>query len=109
LRNTRLYEACKVSVAPPGEPKPEDLGQLQMEQAARPDFLAYVNKLHAEKHAAYGDSWKRRGEYMILANIARKVDRLEGGAETADETQTDTAIDLLVYLAKYRCWILSGS
>lgn len=110
LRNTRLAQACKVGLKPPGEPKPEagELGQLEL-GTALPDFLAYVNKLHAEKHAAYGDSWKRRGEYMILANIARKVDRLSGGMETADETQTDTAIDLLVYLAKYLCWLESGT
>lgn len=69
-------------------------------------FVEYVDKLHREKSAAYGDSWKRRGEQMsILANIARKVDRLGNGTETADETQADTAVDLLVYLAKYRLWL----
>jgi thymidylate synthase len=68
-------------------------------------FLQYVVKLHNEKHAAYGDSWKRRGEMLgIMANIARKIDRL-GGAETADETSADTAIDLMVYLAKMRTWL----
>jgi hypothetical protein len=41
----------------------------------------------------------------ILANIARKVDRL-GGSETSDETSADTAMDLMVYLAKYKTWIL---
>jgi len=39
----------------------------------------------------------------IMANIARKVDRL--GGETPDETSADTAGDLLVYLAKYRTWL----
>lgn len=68
------------------------------------DFLDYVEKLHAEKHAAYGNSWKKRGEMLgILANIARKIDRL-GGTDTADETSLDTALDLMVYLAKYRWW-----
>lgn len=68
-------------------------------------FIEEVCALHNEKHAAYGDSWKRRGEMLgILANIARKVDRL-GQAETSDETSADTAIDLLVYLAKYRVWL----
>lgn len=72
-------------------------------------FKDYVVKLHNEKHEAYGDSWKRRGEMLgILANIARKIDRL-GGGETADETSADTAIDLLVYLAKYRSWLLDQS
>lgn len=69
-------------------------------------FIDYLDSLHREKSAAYGDSWKRRGEQMsILANIARKVDRLNGGVETADESQTDTAIDLLIYLTKYRLWL----
>lgn len=68
-------------------------------------FIDRVIALHNEKHAAYGDSWKRRGEILgILANIARKVDRL-GGAETSDETSADTATDLFVYLAKYRVWL----
>ena len=69
-------------------------------------FIEYVDNLHREKGAAYGGSWKKRGEQMsILANIARKIDRLEGGVETSDETQADTAIDLLVYLIKYRLWL----
>ena len=68
-------------------------------------FRSEVIKLHAEKDAAYGNSWCKRGEMLsILPNIARKVDRLEGGAETGDETQLDTAIDLYVYLVKYDLW-----
>lgn len=66
-------------------------------------------ELHAEKHAAYGDSWKRRGEMLgIMANIARKVDRLSVGASTQDETQTDTAADLLIYAIKYRLWLMDN-
>jgi thymidylate synthase len=69
------------------------------------DFIRFAIRTHNEKHAAYGDSWKRRGEMLgIMANIARKVDRL-GGAETSDETSADTAMDLMVYLAKYATWI----
>lgn len=69
----------------------------------REEFIDYVTKLHSEKHAAYGDSWKKRGEMLsILANIARKVDRL--GVSDNNESDTDTAIDLFVYLAKYRDW-----
>lgn len=67
-------------------------------------FLAFVENLHAEKHAVYGDSWKKRGEQIgIMANIARKIDRLgeAGGGDTA----ADTAIDLLVYLVKYCQWL----
>jgi thymidylate synthase len=68
-------------------------------------FLDEVIQLHVEKDAAYGDSWKKRGEMVaILANIARKVDRL-GGSETKDETSADTAIDLFVYLCKYHPWL----
>ena len=67
-------------------------------------FLVEVMQLHIDKHQAYGDSWKRRGEMLgIMANIARKVDRLgkNGGGDTA----TDTAVDLMVYLAKYLVWL----
>jgi thymidylate synthase len=70
-----------------------------------PDFIDTLCDLHVQKHAAYGHSWKKRGEMLgILANIARKVDRL-GGSETDDETSADTAGDLLVYLAKYQSWM----
>ena len=68
------------------------------------EFLTFMNGLHAEKHAVYGDSWKKRGEQIsILANIARKVDRL--GVAGAGDTAADTAIDLFIYLAKYRVWL----
>ncbi len=50
-------------------------------------FREVVTRLHRVKDAAYRDAWKRRGEVIsILANIARKVDRLEyglGGARHA--------------------------
>lgn len=100
LRHTRLAGAALVGVKPAGSPKP-----TVREPAPEDGFVHMVSTLHRQKHEAYGDSWKRRGEYMILANIARKVDRLEGGGETDDETQADTAIDLLVYLLKYRAWL----
>lgn len=75
-------------------------------QRSATQFVDYVDNLHREKGAAYGDSWKKRGEQMsILANIARKIDRLDSGVDTSDETQADTAIDLLVYLCKYRLWL----
>lgn len=74
--------------------------------AHKTEFIKFVVDLHREKSAAYGDSWKKRGEQMsILANIARKVDRLESGTETSDEIIADTAIDLLLYLVKYRNWL----
>lgn len=67
-------------------------------------MAAYIADLHERKDKAYGDSWKRRGEKVaIQANIARKVDRL--GVSDDDETELDTAVDLLVYLIKYRGWL----
>ena len=69
------------------------------------DLSAEICALHDVKHAAYGDSWKRRGESLgILANVARKVDRL--GSTDDTETALDTAVDLLVYLVKYKGWLL---
>jgi thymidylate synthase len=74
------------------------------------EFRRAIVRLHAEKSAAYGNSWKRRGELIsILSNIARKVDRLEriaGGAPTTrDETLVDTAVDLLIYCLKYQTFL----
>jgi len=75
------------------------------------ELLNFVKHVHAEKSTAYGDSWKKRGELTsILANIARKVDRLARyratGAVLVDESVLDTAIDLFVYLLKYRLYLL---
>lgn len=37
-----------------------------------------LRRLHRDKDATYRDAWKKRGEVIsILANVARKVDRLE--------------------------------
>jgi hypothetical protein len=76
----------------------------------RSAFKAAVKSLHAAKDRAYGGSWKRRGELVsILPNIARKSDRLETavttGAKMSGETLLDTAIDLLVYVEKYRLFL----
>lgn len=67
-------------------------------------------RLHREKDAAYRDAWKKRGEVIsILANIARKVDRLEcvldGALASRDEATLDTAVDLLVYCIKYQTYL----
>lgn len=65
--------------------------------------------LHAQKSAAYGDSWKRRGELLgVLANVARKVDRLANRSAWAvedPESREDTLSDLLIYLIKYECFL----
>lgn len=77
-----------------------------------PDGLASrVKSLHRSKNAAYGNAWKKRGELTsVLANIARKVDRLEvfgaNRVESADEPIFDTVIDLFVYVTKYRLFLL---
>lgn len=76
----------------------------------RDEFREAVTRLHRAKDAAYRDAWKRRGEVIsILANIARKVDRLEYGIDRTpaapDESQFDTAADLLVYCLKYQAYL----
>ena len=74
------------------------------------EFREAVRRLHRAKDAAYRDAWKRRGEVIsIIANIARKVDRLEyglnGAPATLDESWADTAADLLVYCLKYQAYL----
>lgn len=65
-----------------------------------------IRRLHREKSEAYGNAWKKRGEVMsVLANIARKVDRITTGGETRDEVGFDTAVDLLVYAIKYQTFV----
>lgn len=84
---------------------PDDRPENPLTAADTVEGLAdAIASLHDVKHAAYGDSWKRRGETLgILANIARKVDRL--GKTDEHETALDTAVDLLVYLVKYWAWL----
>lgn len=74
-------------------------------------IVPLVKRLHRTKDAAYGSSWKKRGELIsILANIARKVDRLAQFNATSTtnvhESIFDTAVDLLVYLTKYRLYLM---
>lgn len=68
-----------------------------------------VADLHRSKDASYGSAWKRRGEQVsIMANLARKADRLEnvaGGAPTGAESLLDTAVDLAVYALKYETFL----
>ena len=70
-----------------------------------------IKQLHRAKDAAYGNSWKKRGEAVsILCNIARKADRLAQAqvtmASIQHESIRDTVIDLFVYLTKYRLFLL---
>jgi thymidylate synthase len=111
LKGTRLHAATVLAIQPKRDPGPATTGvEIALDPAtdrtfvAPTPFLTEVMALHVDKERAYGGSWKRRGEMLgIMANIARKVDRL--GQNGAGDTATDTAIDLMVYLAKYRTWL----
>lgn len=71
-------------------------------------LIKRMQDLHTEKSAAYGNSWKKRGElFSIIPNIARKVDRIVADTVTSDETKLDTAMDLVIYLAKYYGWLIT--
>lgn len=66
-----------------------------------------LKRLHSRKDKAYSGAWKRRGELVsVLPNIARKVDRLGAVAKSppaeGEETLLETAVDLYVYVLKYR-------
>lgn len=113
LEGTDLEHACLMGVQPP-EREHETLmaddrpvRRIRVDRQPQPsDFIESLCALHLEKHAAYGDSWVKRGElFSILPNVGRKVDRL-GNGETHDESSADTAGDLLVYLAKYEAWLI---
>jgi hypothetical protein len=74
------------------------------------DFKEAIKSLHRAKDTVYRNAWKKRGEVLsIMANIARKIDRLEyiadGATITTDESALDTAIDLLVYSLKYQTFL----
>jgi thymidylate synthase len=77
------------------------------------DLCEIIIDLHRTKDAAYGDSWKRRGELIsIAANLARKIDRIQqlvGGAAAGNEALLDTAVDLLVYAVKYETFLADQS
>lgn len=60
-------------------------------------------RVASEKAAVYGISWRKRGEaFSIVPNVASKVDRL--GAPGAGDTELDTRMDLVNYLALYVGW-----
>lgn len=77
------------------------------------DLREPIIALHRSKDAAYGNSWKRRGELIsIAANLARKIDRIDqvvGGAASGREALLDTAVDLLVYAVKYQTFLADQS
>ena len=70
-------------------------------------FCQSVDRLHRDKGAVYGKSWRKRGEtFSILPNVGRKIDRL--GVGGAGDSEADTYVDLAVYLAKYRMYLEYG-
>jgi thymidylate synthase len=93
-----------------GEPVPEAKARTRtVDDALTEEIVDYLSGLHRIKDAMYGSSWKRRGEQIsIMANVARKVDRLvmfDGGATSADESVHDTVADLLIYALKYVAYL----
>ena len=90
------------------ETEPDAISSL-VGSTALGDVRGALRTLHRRKSAAYGDSWKRRGELIgVLANVARKVDRLENvGNFAADdpESWSDTVTDLAIYLIKYLTYL----
>jgi len=69
-----------------------------------------LDRLHRAMDRAYGDAWCRRGMVLgIVANVARKHDRLEVAlAEdepSAGESLADTLADLTVYAGRYLTWL----
>src|SRR5579885_1248192 len=73
------------------------------------DFQDVVTRVHRAKSGSYGNAWKRRGEVLsIVANIARKVDRIEHvlhGGDVGSESLFDTGADLLIYCLKYATFL----
>lgn len=89
----------------------EYLGEAGTREMRSSELEAAIASLHRRKDRAYQQAWKKRGEARsILPNIARKVDRLTtyaaSGAELDEESLLDTAVDLLVYVLKYRLYLL---
>lgn len=106
LHGTDLHAAALAGLQPPARQQAAPSVVQPSTGPACSPFAKAATALHTSKDAAYGDSWKRRGEAVgILANIARKVDRMAAATATADETTADTATDLMIYLAKYATWL----
>lgn len=119
LAQAALEYASRTVEGFPAYGYPEDRAVTGGEAAAegsdpadREDIWAAISALHASKSLTYGDSWKRRGERIgIMANIARKVDRLQlvdASDAEIDETALDTAADLLVYAIKYATYLMDA-
>ncbi|MCL1923878.1 MAG: thymidylate synthase [Propionibacteriaceae bacterium] len=111
LQGTDLGEAATEYASRQVKGFPEYDYHTSLQRGDLPEGLYdTISLLHQVKSLAYGDSWKRRGERIgIMANLARKVDRLENvdlASTDVDETGLDTAIDLLVYGVKYFTYLV---
>ena len=97
------YNGTSMFHALVNSPKPK-LGEDGPEPSG---FCQSVDRLHRDKGAVYGISWRKRGEtFSILPNVGRKIDRL--GVGGAGDSEADTYVDLAVYLAKYKMFLALG-
>ena len=108
---TSMFHALVNSPKPKlvvGEDGPELKPYGAANYASSPSaFCQSVDRLHRDKGAVYGKSWRKRGEtFSILPNVGRKIDRL--GVGGAGDSEADTYVDLAVYLAKYRMYLEHG-
>ena len=106
---TSMFHALVNSPKPKrvvGEDGPE-LAPMPNRWSTPSGFCQSVDRLHRDKGAVYGKSWRKRGEtFSILPNVGRKIDRL--GVGGAGDSEADTYVDLAVYLAKYRMYLEYG-
>lgn len=109
FNGTSMFHALVNSPKPKrvvGDDGPE-LPQLPNRRNTPSDFCQSVDRLHRDKGSVYGKSWRKRGEtFSILPNVGRKIDRL--GVGGAGDSEADTYVDLAVYLAKYKQFLLYG-
>lgn len=98
------FDASQINLSPEKQPT-DKVGTVGDPDPKKFERLSdYIVALHTAKDAAYGNSWRKRGEMLgIMANLARKVDRL--GKNGGGDTSLDTAIDLFVYSVKYRAYL----
>lgn len=105
LEGTQIMESLKLSPTKVSITKPGDNASGVGSELT--GFMKDIDELHREKDKAYGISWRKRGEVLgIMANLARKVDRL--GANGGGDTALDTVTDLAVYAVKYHVYLSSN-
>lgn len=81
----------------------------EMDVSGEDSLVPVLLALLEAKDNMYGPSWKKRGEQIsVLANLARKIDRLEladFSGPAGPESLVDTTVDLYVYAEKYRTFL----